>query len=141
MAVICGHLETGVFRRDAAALVNIDEGTFSRWYSRGSHDDERGIYREFYLAVNKSEAQMKLSASMTLQAGAAQNPKLLLSWLGRRFPAQYGRKDNVEEIRPEDQAASTQQLRDELLEMAAKLAPEPEEPTPAPVAEVPADAQ
>src|SRR3712207_5676590 len=95
-AAICESLKSGLFRAAAASLVGIDEMTLSRWYHRGARED-RGAYRAFFLAVNKAEAEFQREATDMLRAFAARNPKHLQWLLSRRFPALYGRRDNVEE--------------------------------------------
>ena len=50
-----------------------------------------------------------------------------MQWLlSRRFPAEYGRRDNVEPTGTEDSQADAQALRELLIERLAKLAPEPD---------------
>jgi hypothetical protein len=92
--------------------------------------------------VNKAEATYQQTGLQTLHAAAATNPKNVQWVLGRRFPEEYGRRDNVQEIGAEDKASQTQAVRDLLMERLEKLLPEPEEPAtavePAP-AEAPAD--
>ncbi len=117
----------GLFRREVAALVGIDEVTFSRWYHKGSAE-ERGIYHEFFLAVNLAEAACQQAALATIKAAATKNPKHLQWFLSRRFPHQWGRRDNVEETRAEDQTAQALSLQQLLFERLTKLVPAPEEP-------------
>jgi hypothetical protein len=141
---ICEHLKAGLFRRAAAGLVGVDEQTVSRWYHRGA-SEQRGLYREFYVAVNRAEAEFMQGATETLQAAATTNPKHVQWLLSRRFPELYGRRDNVDAKSPEDQAADTAALRELLLDRLGKFLPdepvaaEPTlEPAPAPA---PAPAQ
>lgn len=137
---ICAFLEKGNTRRASAALVDIDEVTFSRWYHRGARED-RGIYRDFHLAVNRAEAKHQDTAIEMIRAGCATNPKIALQVLGRRYPGEWGRRDNVEEKSVEDQAAAQQQLRELLIERFEKLLPEEDETDPpadmTPAAEAP----
>jgi hypothetical protein len=119
-ARICEHLEGGAPRRFAAGAVGIDENTFSRWFHRGAaaeagNPSER-IYREFYVAVNRAEAVFEKTARDLILSGSKINPNLALKWLGRRFPAEYGRQDNVEQQNPEDKAAQAASLRQLLIE-------------------------
>lgn len=127
--IVLAIREDGLFHKDAAAIVGIDEKTFSRWFTAGAHEDAKPLYRAFYLAVCKAEADFKHEAHKSLKAASASNPKFLLSFLGRRFPAQYGRKDNVEDRSAEDRAADQAALRETLLERVDRLfAPPPAEP-------------
>jgi hypothetical protein len=131
---VCEHLKSGLFRRAAAGLVGIDEHTLSRWYHRGA-SEQRGLYREFYVAVNRAEAEFMQGATETLQAASTTNPRHVQWLLSRRFPELYGRRDNVEAKSPEDQAADTAALRELLLDRLGKFLPdEPVAAEPAPPA-------
>lgn len=123
---ICEHLRAGAHRRFAASMVDLDESMLSRWYHRGA-GEERGIYREFFLAVNKAEAEFATTGVEMLRTAAAKNPKIMQFVLSRRFPSEFGRRDNIEHEDPEDKAAqqaATQQL---LMERLERLFPDPPE--------------
>ncbi|WIG98349.1 transposase family protein [Myxococcus sp. SDU36] len=130
---ICEHLRSGLFRRAAAGLVGVDEQTVSRWFHRGA-SEARGLYREFFVAVDRAEAEFMQGATETLQAAATTNPKHVQWLLSRRFPELYGRRDNVEAKSPEDQAADTAALRELLIDRLGKFLPDE------PPASAPADA-
>jgi hypothetical protein len=131
-AEVCAYLEKGNTRRASSALVHVDEATFSRWFHRGARD-ERGPYRDFYLAVLEAEAKCQDQGIETFKLALPRNPKLMLNFLSRRFPADWGRRDNVEQISVEDMATKQQQTRELLLERLEKLLPEnDEEAQPAP---------
>jgi hypothetical protein len=120
---ICAPIrEHGMFRRRAAALVGIPEVTISEWYTRGARE-ESGRYHEFYLAISKAEADFQSTCTQMLKAGSAGNPQLLLKWLARRFPEEYGRQDNVEVVSVEDRAAQAQAARNLLFERLERLFP------------------
>ncbi|GHG91446.1 hypothetical protein [Comamonas sp. JC664] len=122
-AEICGHLERGLFRRAVAGLVGINEQTLSRWFHRGANE-QRGLYRDFHLAVSAAEARFMQSATDMLMAAASHNPKHVQWLLSRRFPELYGRKDNVEAHAPEDKAAEERALRELLMDRLGRLLPE-----------------
>jgi hypothetical protein len=51
-----------------------------------------------------------------------------VKWLlSRRFPAEYGRRDNVETVNPEDKAADQAALRELLMDRLSKFLPEEQE--------------
>ncbi|RJS14623.1 hypothetical protein DRW03_34680 [Corallococcus sp. H22C18031201] len=125
----CDHLRNGLFRRAAAGLCGVEEHSVSRWLHRGA-GEQRGLYREFFVEVNRAEAEFMQSATETLQAAATTNPKHVQWLLSRRFPELYGRRDNVEAKSPEDQAADTAALRELLLDRLGKFLPD-EPPAPA----------
>ncbi|NVJ20493.1 hypothetical protein HUW62_04555 [Myxococcus sp. AM011] len=126
---ICDYLRSGLFRRAASGLVGVDEQTLSRWFHRGA-SEARGPYREFFVAVNRAEAEFMQSATETLQAASTTNPKHVQWLLSRRFPELYGRRDNVEAKSPEDQTADTAALRELLIDRLGKFLPD-EPPPPA----------
>ena len=103
--------------------MGIDEQTLSRWFHRGA-SEPRGLYREFFVAVNKAEAEFMQGATETLQAASTTNPKHVQWLLSRRFPELYGRRDNVEAKSPEDQAADTAALRELLIDRLGKFLPD-----------------
>lgn len=122
---VCEFLEKGNTRKASAALVLIDEVTFSRWYHRGARE-EKGQYRDFFLRVNEAEAKCQDTGVETIRAGSVGNPKLVLNFMGRRFPSDWGRRDNVETVSVEDMAAKQQATRELLIERLEKLLPENE---------------
>ncbi|QSQ17189.1 hypothetical protein [Myxococcus landrumensis] len=132
IGAFCEHLRNGLFRRAAAGLVGVEEHSISRWFHRGA-SEARGLYREFFVAVNRAEAEFMQSATETLQAASTTNPKHVQWLLSRRFPELYGRRDNVEAKSPEDQAADTVALRELLIDRLGKFLPD--EPAPSDVAQ------
>nr|WP_217442844.1 hypothetical protein [Myxococcus sp. CA033] len=116
-------MRSGLFRRAASGLVGVDEQTLSRWYHRGA-SEPRGLYREFFVAVNRAEAEFMQGATETLQAASTTNPKHVQWLLSRRFPELYGRRDNVEAKSPEDQSADTAALRELLIDRLGKFLPD-----------------
>jgi hypothetical protein len=132
---ICAQLRNGLFRRHAAALAGIPEQTLSEWYHRGARD-EKGVYRDFFHAVNAAEAEFAQAGSEMMRAAVAHNPKLMQWFLSRRFPELYGRRDNVEDKSVEDRAAQAQATRTLLIERLERLFPDteakPDAPAPAP---------
>lgn len=115
----------GMFRRHAAAIVGVPERTIANWYHRGAKE-ERGRYRDFFLAVDAAEAMFAQVGLTMLKAVGAKDPKVVQWLLSRRFPELYGRKDNVEDTNPEDRAAQAQATRTLLLERLERLFPEPQ---------------
>lgn len=119
--LICQCLRAGLHRKTAAARVRVDESTFSRWYTTGARD-ERGRFREFHDAVNEAEAQYQEDALAGLHASAPQNPKITMWLLSRRFPALYGRHDNVQETSASSVLANSASLKELLLTRLERLA-------------------
>jgi hypothetical protein len=136
----CDLLRKGLFRKHAAAKIGVPERTISTWYHRGARE-ERGKFYAFYLAVDDAEATFAQAGIETLAASQAGDPKVVQWLLSRRFPELYGRKDNVEDQRPEDREAQQQATRTLLMERLERMFPEPSAPTleppPTPVATLP----
>lgn len=116
--------------------MRVDESTFSRWYTTGARD-ERGRFREFHDAVNEAEAKYQEDALAGLHASAPQNPKITMWLLSRRFPALYGRHDNVQETSAVSSAANAAALRELLLGRLERLAMVQAEKAPAPAEAAP----
>jgi hypothetical protein len=119
----CELLRKGLFRKHAAARIGIPERTTANWYHRGARE-ERGKFYEFYLAVDDAEATFAQTGIEMLTAMQSGDPKVIQWLLSRRFPEHYGRKDNVEDERPEDRAAQQQAVRTLLMERLERLLPE-----------------
>jgi hypothetical protein len=121
--------DEGLHRRDVAAILGIDEVTFSRWYYRGARN-ERGdaLFNDFFHAVNEAEAKFKQSAHKTLLNASGRNPGILMWALSKRFRDQYGKQDSSDPTTPEDQAQKTESMRELLIERLEKLLPEPAAP-------------
>jgi len=137
-AQFCELLSKGLHRPHAAAQIGLTEALIAEWYANGARD-EKGVYREFHLAVNKAESDFALVCLDMLKASGARDPKVVQWTLSRRFPEHFGRHDNVEVERPEDRAAQQKATRQLLLERLARLLPEPDAvPTEAPAASPPA---
>lgn len=122
----CYYIKRGAFRGRAAALVGVHEVTVSNWMARGAaasaKDPGERLYREFFQKVMRAEARCQQNALDTIRAAASANPKHLQWFLTRRFPGEWGRRDNVAEENPSDQAADAKALREQLVERFLKLA-------------------
>lgn len=117
--------ETGLFRRDVAAMIGVCEQTFSLWFTQGGGDDpEFEAQRHFRDAVLQAEANFKANVHAQIVSGTRESPKLGMTLLGRRWPDQYGRKDNYEDRSSDDKAAESAAVRELLLERLGKLLPE-----------------
>jgi hypothetical protein len=126
--------ELGLFRRRAAALAQVDEGLFSKWYRRG-RGEKRGIYAAFADEVDRAEAEYQEKTLRQLQDASAADPRLKLKLLERRFPEEYGRHDNVAPDDEEGKAADAAKLRETLMERLERLLPAPDPQAAAPAAE------
>lgn len=128
---------SGLTRKRAAALVGVDEGTASRWYRRGI-EQQRGLYADFARAVSRAEADFQLSMLERLGEGVAatiaagRDPSgAVLKVLGRRFPDEWGRRDNVPDRDEGQEVKDAAMVRVSFLERLEKLLPKVEAPAPA----------
>ena len=133
---ICDAIrKRGAFRNDAAAQAGVNESTVSTWFVGGSRDDSKPELRAFHLAVLKAEADLIESLVSNVMNAAAHHPKLGLTFLSRRFPSRFGRKDNVPEQTAEDRANDAAVVRELVIERIERLSLTL---APAPVAALPA---
>lgn len=116
---------------DAATLAGIDVSTVHRWIASG-RKAERGMYREFYDAVENAKAKAKGSLVSKVVVEARKDPKLALKVLERRYPKEWGvtRKLELEDKTPANKRAG---IRDRLEGMLDQIEKRLTAPPPAPV--------
>ncbi|VTS00785.1 hypothetical protein, partial : Uncharacterized protein OS=Myxococcus stipitatus (strain DSM 14675 / JCM 12634 / Mx s8) GN=MYSTI_03256 PE=4 SV=1 [Gemmata massiliana] len=83
-------LYEGNFRCDVARAVGIAPDTFGRWMQYGRLYPD-GIYATFRRVVLSSEAQFKTRAVGAITAAAKHDPWLMLTFLERKYPQQFGK--------------------------------------------------
>lgn len=79
----------GNYRSDVARALGVSYKTFRRWMNAGKKYPD-GLYGQFRQAVEVSEATFKTRAVGTVTGAGADDPRLLLEFLGRRYPKQFG---------------------------------------------------
>ena len=141
---ICKEIRTtGLPHKRAAAIVGVDEGTFSRWYRAGAADDAPKRLREFRAAIYAAEAELQKKWLADIGDGPGAKLKLLRS----RFPEEWGRRDNAPPDDAETKASDAAVARQALLERLEKILrvqktpPIAAEPPPAPAPPPPSEGE
>lgn len=89
------NLASGVYAVTACELAGIDESTFYKW--RKCADAGEEPYFQFFQSVKKAEAQAEVRAATLVQKAMPNDWKACMTWLERKFPGRWGRKDKVEQ--------------------------------------------
>lgn len=121
-ALIVANLLTGLPRTRAAALAGVQPDTFLSWMRAAMRDDAAPELRAFALAVEKAEAEHQRSILSPVNEVLALQPKLAIQFLGRRYPQDWGRRDNVTPAQTsENRDEETGNLRQKLLDRLERL--------------------
>lgn len=91
---ICEILREGNPRRTAAILAGIDERTFQRWMAAG--EKGKKPFDAFVVAVKKAEEEAVRKHVAVITKAAEKNWQAAAWWLERRYPADFGKKDNID---------------------------------------------
>jgi transposase len=79
----------------ACAAVGIGKTTFYRWLERGEKA-ETGVYRDFWNAVKKAEAESESKYVGVIRDAANSGTwQAAAWWLERRYPDRWGKKDQM----------------------------------------------
>jgi hypothetical protein len=87
-------LENGITQKDASVLAGIAETTWHKWKRENSSICSR---------VEASILKYKYSLVQIVNVGCLKDPKLALEILARKYPNEYGTKQQVELVDPEAQ--------------------------------------
>lgn len=85
-------LENGITQKDAAVLAGIAETTWYKWKRENSSISSQ---------VEASILKYKYSLIQIVNVGCLKDPKLALELLARKYPNEYGTKQQVEIVDPE----------------------------------------
>jgi hypothetical protein len=75
-------------------LAGIDETTFSRWMAAGEKGKQP--FADFAKAVKKAEEEAVRKHVAVITKAAEKNWQAAAWWLERRYPADFGKKDNID---------------------------------------------
>jgi hypothetical protein len=87
-------ISAGAYVETACAIVGISKGLFYRWKTRGAKEG-KGPYRDFYLAIERAEAEAEKNAIETIRKAGRRQWTALAWYLERRYPGRWGRKDRL----------------------------------------------
>jgi transposase len=93
--VLCGLLEQGNHREPACRAAGLGVSSFYRYMQRG-RVEESGLYHDFRVAVEAAEAAAELRAVATLRGAALTDWRASLSFLERRFPERWQKRQATE---------------------------------------------
>src|SRR5262249_29102627 len=101
---ILGALLAGNLFSTACRYAGIAEQTGYEWLARGEGKDPRGrtkatVYAKFAEAVRGAEARAEVHAVAIVWQGFADNPRLALDFLGRRYPERWGPNQTLTVLR------------------------------------------
>ncbi len=88
-------IRSGNYANVAARYAGIDEKTYYNWLQRGEREGS-GIYFQFLQSVKKAESDAEVQAVAEIRLAARENWQAGMTWLERRFPDRWGRRERVE---------------------------------------------
>ena len=96
-------IQAGNYAQVAARHAGIGESTFYRWLQQGEADagaDRETPFRDFWEAVKKAETTAEIRAVVILQRAMPNNWQAAMTYLERRYPARWGRRERYEHSGP-----------------------------------------
>lgn len=98
---ICNLLEEGVWKKDAAVLVGIDESTLYKWFKADASFSSR---------AEASILKYKHKLIKVINAGSITRPMVAVEVLKTRWPDEWNRSTPIELVRPEDKIKKVLEL-------------------------------
>lgn len=103
---ICGYIADGNYPETAAQACGINPGSYYGWMKHGREfaadvpddyeDGPANRYYEFFKAVKHAEALCETTALTELRKHWPEQWTAIATFLERRFPYRWGRKDRIE---------------------------------------------
>ncbi len=119
---IVSAIRAGNYANVAAEYAGIGERTFYRWLQLGQ-EANRGIHRQFWQAVKKAEREAEVRAVAILQRHMEDNWQAAMTFLERKHPDRWGRKDRLRvDINPKEALEELLSLSADELEEAVQAA-------------------
>ena len=91
---IVSALRAGNYLHVAAEYAGIGKSTLYRWIQRGNVESH-GAYRDFRDAVRTAEREAEVRAVAIVQKHMNNNWQAAMTFLERKYPHRWGRKDRV----------------------------------------------
>ena len=92
---IVNAIAAGNYFDVSCRYTGIDEAPAYLWMQRGRRE-QQGIYFDFLNAVKEAEAQAEVSAVVAIKQAFGTNWAAAMTWLERKFPDRWGRKDRLD---------------------------------------------
>ncbi len=91
---VVSAIRAGNYARVAAGYAGIGERTFYQWLQRG-REEGTGIYAQFLHAVKGAERESEVRAVAMVQKAMADNWQAAMTYLERKHPDRWGRRDRL----------------------------------------------
>ena len=88
-------VKSGASFKDACEYLGIHESTLYRWKQEG-RTASRGKYKEFFDRIVRAEAESKIRKIGVVEKACIDDPKLALELLARKYPKEWGRKQQID---------------------------------------------
>ena len=119
---VVSAIRAGNYAYVAAEYAGISSATFYSWLQQGN-EAKRGVYREFLEAVKKAESEAEVRAVAIIQKHMEGNWQAAMTYLERKFPDRWGRKDRLRvDLNPKEALEELLSLPTEELEEAVETA-------------------
>lgn len=120
--VFLGVIRAGNTLDVACRSIGVDKSTVHRWIEKGKVQ-ERGQYREFYLAYHKARVEMEKIAVLAIRNRAANSEKedawKAAAWyLEHRYPDRWGRRYAKDQAAPDPTPGSKDAVPEDELDYA-----------------------
>lgn len=92
---ICRLVREGNYLRVAALATGIHEATLYRWLADGEAE-KSGIYREFYVALKRAEAEAEARMVARIETAAVETWQAAAWYLERKYADRWGRRERVD---------------------------------------------
>lgn len=86
------YIRAGNYANVVANYLGIGESTWYRWLQEGEVANS-GLKREFWESIKKAEAVPEIRNVNIVQKAAEENWQAAMTYLQRRFPERWGRRD------------------------------------------------
>ena len=92
---VLSSIGSGVHYTTACAYAGVNYNTFRAWMKRGE-EEPYGIYRDFYNAVKKAEAEAEEKLIKILNDAAPGDWRAALAMLERRWPERWAKREKLD---------------------------------------------
>lgn len=89
-------IAAGNYHKTVAQYLGIDESTWWRWLQKGeTAKSKKSIYYKLFKQIKKAEAEAQMRNVAIVQEAAQESWQAAAWWLERRYPEEWGRKDQL----------------------------------------------
>ena len=118
---IVSAIRAGNFAHVAAGYAGISESTFYRWMQSGQQGKNDQL-RAFWEEVKDAEYEAEVRAVAMVQKHMADNWQAAMTYLERKFPERWGRRDRIQvDVDPRETLKTLLGFTDEEVDQAVDL--------------------